>query len=108
MNTHFMALLDDYHLLNSHYRDLQIQYQDLKRDYEKLTNRLVSRKNTVLSGHKSLVQMQKGLSGLYGQIRLHFKPTDPLCASAQVLNELPISDCIRLLLYLESLITIYE
>ena len=108
MNTHFMALLDDYHSLNSHYRDLQIQNQDLKRDYEKLINRLISRKDTVLTGHKNLAQMQRVLSELSGQIRLHFKPTDPLCTNVQLLSEIPMSDCIQLLLYLESLISIYE
>ena len=108
MNRHFMALLDDYHLLNSHYRELQIHHQDLKRDYEKLMNRFVCRKTLITESCANLERLGKGLSGLYSQIRFQTKPMDPICLTAQKLNEIPLGPSVRFMRYLESLATIYE
>lgn len=108
MNRHFIALLDDYHLLNSHYRELQIQHQDLKRDYEKLMNRFICRKTLITESCANLERLDKGLSGLYSQIRFQIKPMDPICLTAQKLNEVPLGPSIRFMRYLESLATIYE
>ena len=108
MNQHFMALLDDYHLLNSHYRELQIQHQDLKREYEKLTNRFVCRKTLIAKSCEDIERLDRGLSELYSQIRFQFKPTDLVCITAQKLTEIPLGSCMQFLRYFESLATIYE
>ena len=108
MNQHFMALLDDYHLLNSHYRELQIQHQDLKREYEKLTNRFVCRKTLIAKSCEDIERLDRGLSELYSQIRFQFKPTDLVCITAQKLTEIPLGSYMQFLRYFESLATIYE